>query len=428
MTDQPKSTDALDPQLEQEVANALGDQSLEDLMQAEQQANTPAPSPEANSTEADADSHDDNAQTTNTRIGTIAAVRGDDVFITLGGKEQGVCALSNFKKTPRVGDHMEFLVEGYDQADSLYRLLLPGNTTKADWKSIAQGMVIEAVVTGINTGGLELKVAGKKAFMPASHVELHHVEDFTPYLQKKLRCKVVELDKRKRRILLSRRAILQEEQEVAKAHLVETFQPGQKVEGIVRRIEKFGAFVEIQPGIDGLVHVSDLAWSHVDDPKTVVSVDQKVTVEILKIKEGGKISLGLKQTQANPWDNVGQTYPVGSKVKGTVTRTTEFGAFLELEPGVEGLIHISQLSTDRINRVQQVARPGQELEAQVMQFDPDRKRLSLSIKALTAKPEDQRANENASRDDMKKYVKSEKQAKATESLADLLAQAMNKGG
>jgi small subunit ribosomal protein S1 len=378
-----------------------------------EEAASPAEGAEAGEPEA--------ASGPNRRVGTIAAVRGDDVFVEFsGGQEQGLCPRSQFEKAPRVGDHVEFFINGFDEQDQLLRLNLPGATTRADWQSLQEGMVVEALVTGLNTGGLELKVAGRRAFMPTSQVDVERIEDFNPLLQRKLRCKVTELNKRKRRVVLSRRAVVEEERDAERKKLIEQIQPGEIREGTVRRIEKFGAFVEIAPGVDGLAHISDLSWSRIGHPKEVVQVGQQVQVKVLKVREDDeRISLGLKQAMPDPWNAAGSKYQEGQTVTGTVTRTTDFGAFVELEPGVEGLIHISQLSTKRVNRVTHVVKEGQEVTAMIRQIDPEKRRIGLSIRALE-EPEEKPDQQKATREDFQRYVKQADEAKAGESLGALM--------
>lgn len=405
----PASTSSsVDAELEKEIADALGDQSIEELMGE----STPTP----RGAKGKAGDDDDGPQA---RFGTIAGVRDNEVLVELGAKTQGVCALDQFKKTPRVGDRVEFVVDS-EMEDGLLRLLIPGGAGKADWKTLQQGQVIEAMVVGMNTGGLELKIGAHRGFMPVSQIELNRVEDLTPYLNKKLRCKVMELNRKRKRIVLSRRAIMEEEEAANRKQLVETLQVGEIRTGTVRRIAEFGAFVELLPGVDGLVHISDMAWSRIKDPKEVVSEGQSVQVKVLKVSESGeRISLSIKDAGVDPWQDVEARYAEGMDVTGTVTRTTDFGAFVELSPGVEGLIHISQLSHDRINRVEQVVKTGDEVKARVTQVDPHKRRIGLSIRALTAV---EQQPETSSPDDLRKYVKSDmKAARAGESLGALLS-------
>ena len=409
-TDKPANPDA---QLEKEIADALGDQSLEQIMQE-----TEAPRAPRRKTNDDA---------VNTRIGTIAGVRGKEVLVEFGAKLQGVCDTEQFEKVPRVGERVEFVIDGQIEP-GVMRLLVPGGAGKADWKTLQQGQIIEAVVSGMNTGGLELKVAGQRAFMPISQIELSRVEDLTPYLNKKLRCKVTELNRKRKRIVLSRRDILEEEEKANRQKLVETLQVGEMREGKVTRIAAFGAFVELLPGVDGLVHVSDMSWSRVNDPSEVVQVGTTVRVKVMKVSESGdRISLSIKEAGPDPWDTVAGQFAEGADVKGTVTRTTDFGAFVELSPGVEGLIHISQLSEQRVNRVEQVVKPGQEVTARITQVDPGKRRIGLSIRALTAKDDDQPRGKTSA-EDLRRYVKGEKSAHAGESLGALLNKFGDDGG
>ncbi|MBI1374793.1 MAG: S1 RNA-binding domain-containing protein [Phycisphaera sp.] len=410
-------------ELDKEIADALGDQSIEDLMDSDTAAATP-PAPRMSAAAKAAEGSDDDSdddgpsiEPSNTRRGTIAGVRGDDVFVELGPKEQGVCPTTAFKgKVPRVGEHLDFIVETFLEDEQLFKLTLPGETSKAEWKNLQKGMVVEGMVIGMNTGGLEVKIAGKRAFMPMSQVDLNRIEDFAPFLNRKIKVKVLELDRKKKRLLVSRRAVLEEEAKEERKKLAATIQSDEVREGIVRRLEPFGAFVELVPGVDGLLHVSDLAHHRVNDPKDMLEIGQKVTVKVLKVQKGGqRISLGLKQLVESPWRTADQRYVVGETVRGTVTRAMEFGAFVQLEPGVEGLIHISQLSDKRVDRVEQAVRVGKEVEAKIMEVDPKRQRIGLSIKALLV-PEEMARPEEASRDEIRQYTKSAKQAKAMESL------------
>jgi small subunit ribosomal protein S1 len=418
MTD-PTIKSSLDAALEKEIADALGDQSIEAMLS---EGDVPAAAARNASSSDDDEAPARDAAPSRSRLGTVAGVKGDDVFVEFGQKEQGICPVSAFgQKPPRVGEHIEFLIHSFDEANNLLRLTLPGTTTKADWASLTEGMTVEALVVGMNTGGLELKLANQRAFMPISQIDLSRVEDMTPYLNKKLRCKVVELNKRKRRLILSRRAVLDEEQAANRANLLKEIEVGQTREGVVKNIQKFGAFVELMPGVEGLVHVSDMAWSRVEDPASVVQAGQTITVQVLKVSEdGSRISLGMKQTMPDPWSSTLSKVAVGQDVGGKVTRITEFGAFVEIEPGVEGLIHISQLSNDRVKRVEDIVTVGSEVKTRVVAVEPEKKRISLSIKALTA-TESAAPIEKPSGDDFRRYVTREKKSHAGESLGSLLS-------
>jgi len=403
MNDTPENKPALDENLEKEITDALGDQSIEQLM------DEAAPKPRRK-VKQDDDGID-------TRTGTIAGVRGKEVLVEFGAKLQGVCPTEQFEKVPRVGERVEFVIDGQIEP-GVMRLLVPGGAGKPDWKTLQKGQIIEAPVIGMNTGGLELKVAGQRAFMPVSQIELSRVEDMTPYLNQKLKCKVTELNRKRKRVIVSRRALLEEEEKANRAKLVETLQPGEIRDGKVTRLADFGAFVELLPGVDGLVHISDMSFSRIKHPSEVVEVGVSVRVKVQKIsKSGDRISLSIKEAGPDPWENVATRYLEGADATGKVTRTTDFGAFVELEPGIEGLIHISQLSEQRVNRVQQVVNEGDEVKARITQVDPQKRRIGLSIRALTAPTE---STEKTSREDLRKYVKDEKRARAGESLGSLL--------
>lgn len=395
----------MDPELERELADALGDASLEAMMD---DVGVPAGKPSAT---------DDggNQGESRTRMGTIAAIRKDEVLVEFSAKEQGVCSLNHFKQPPAIGSQEEFIVLSVIKGEGLLELARPGGAAKANWDTLQLGLVIEAMVTGQNKGGLELEISGHRAFMPVSQIDLGRVEDMQPFVNTKIRCQVVELDKLRGRIVLSRRAVLQLEAEENSRRLFETLEPGQEQQGTVRRIEKFGAFVEIAPGVDGLLHVSDMAWARVRDPKEVVQVGQVVTVQVLAVDaESRRISLGLKQVSDDPWQNVEAKYPVNSEVTGRVTRTMNFGAFVELEPGVEGLVHISQLGEGRVSRVEDVVKPEQQVIARVTSVDRSGRRIGLSIRAMNEKQ--QAAENEASQQELQQYVKKAGQARAMESL------------
>ena len=389
----------LDPELEQEINAALGDESLEDLIGAAEPGR-PAQA------EAEAD---------RARTGTIVAIHREEVLVEFTAKDQGICSLEQFKQPPAVGERREFMIVSRIPGEGLLRLALPGGAAKADWDSLQRDMTVEAMVTGKNAGGLELQVAGHRAFMPVSQIDTSRVEDLEPYIGTKVRAQVMELDKQRGRVVLSRRAALEAEAQENRRRMFETLEAGQEHEGIVRRIEKFGAFVELAPGVDGLLHISDMAWARVKDPHEVVQVGQTIMAKVLKVDpEEGRISLGLKQVSGDPWREVQLKYPPGSRHVGKVTRTEAYGAFIELEPGIEGLVHISQLGTDRVRRVEDTAKVGTELAVQVVEIDESRRRIALSVRAMAEA--EAAAVEHAARDEARRFLKTSEQARAMESL------------
>ena len=306
-----------------------------------------------------------------------------------GGRTQGVLPLMQFPDgPPAIGTEVDVHIEGFDHANGVLLLSRKGAAVQADWASVAVGMIVEARVTEVNKGGLSVDVNGIRGFMPISQIDLYRVEDAAQFVNQKLLCVVTEVDPSERNLVVSRRALLEKEREENREKLWAELNEGQIREGIVRSLKEFGAFVDLG-GVDGLIHVSDLSWQRVQDVGTVVQVGQKVKVVVLKLdRERRKVGLGLKQLTASPWDAIGEKYHTGQVTTGKVTRLMDFGAFVELEPAVEGLIHISELAPQRVRRVIDVVRPGQEVQVMVLTVDPAQRRIALSLKqALPEEPE-----------------------------------------
>jgi small subunit ribosomal protein S1 len=263
-------------------------------------------------------------------------------------------------------------------------------------------MTVEARVTAVNKGGLEVEVTGIRGFLPVSHVELYRIEDLQPYVNQRLRCLVTEVNPGEKNLIVSRRALLEKEREEAREKLWNELAEGQVRTGTVRSVKDFGAFVDLG-GVDGLLHVSEMAWSRVDNAASVVQPGQQVQVAILKIDhEKRKVSLGLKQLQESPWQRVDARFPIGSVVPGKVTKLMDFGAFVELEPGIEGLVHISELSTQRVRKSSDVVKVGQEVQVKVLNIDPSSRRISLSMKVSTPEAEAAQADSDAPSEPVKK--------------------------
>jgi small subunit ribosomal protein S1 len=246
------------------------------------------------------------------------------------------------------------------------------------------GEIFETEVKDVVKGGLVVDL-GVRGFVPASLVEAHFVEDFSDYKGKNLTFKIVELDKEKNRLILSHRAVVEEEKGKHKKNLMSTVTPGQVIDGTVQRITDFGAFVDIG-GIDGLVHISQLSHQHIDKPSDVVQEGQKVKVKVLNVdRDNERISLSIKETQPGPWSEVPEKAPKGSTLTGTVKRLVSYGAFVEVFPGVEGLVHISQIAHKHIGTPHEVLKEGQEVQVKVLDANAGEQRLSLSIKDLLEK-------------------------------------------
>lgn len=249
-------------------------------------------------------------------------------------------------------------------------------------KEELKGKCIEAV-----KGGVIASVEGLKAFVPASHISTRYIEDLETVVGQDMRLRIIEIDRHKNRLVASQKVILEEERRAKEEALWETIEEGQKIKGVVKNIVNFGAFVDIG-GIDGLIHISDLAWTHVEKPEDVLSVGDEIEVVVLSVdRERKRVSLGYKQLFPHPWDDVDKKYPVGSIIKGTVSRITDFGAFIELEPGVDGLVHISEISEERVNKVEDYLSVGDEVEVKVLDVNPADRRISLSIKEAQAEKE-----------------------------------------
>ncbi|MCB9915210.1 MAG: S1 RNA-binding domain-containing protein [Planctomycetes bacterium] len=309
--------------------------------------------------------------------GTVVGVTGPDVFVELGPRMQGVISVSEFETTPKVGETFQFALRGQDEG--LWLLSRREALELAAWDEVEVGSLVKAKVTGVNTGGLELRVGPMAAFMPASQVALHRVEDLGAFLNQSFLCQVLEVARERKRIVLSRRAVLEHEREQTRADALDALTVGALVRGKVTRVEKFGAFVEISPGVEGLVHVSNLSRQRVDDPSEFVKTGQDVEAVVQEIKDGGKrIGLSMKALEPDPWDEVPDKYHEGTVFEGTVVRLMEFGAFVELEPGVDGLVHVSQLSRDRVARVRDAVNIGDTFPVRVLSVDVHGRRISLS--------------------------------------------------
>ncbi len=332
------------------------------------------------------------------RTGTVVTVGPTDVFVEFGPKELGVVERPQFKNKqgeetglPNPGDQLEVVVQRFEASEGIYICVLPGAVQKADWEMLEAGQVVEARVTGVNKGGLELEVAGHRAFMPASQVDIDRIPDLSVFVGEKLQCTVQRVDRRGGgNIVLSRREIIAEERSRAADKLREALKEGDTVEGTVRKIMDFGAFVDIG-GIDGLVHISDLAHDRINfgakNVEKYVTEGQKIKVQILKVDwDAGRISLGLKQLQDDPFQAVASEVVEGAELTGKVTKCLEFGCFVEVAPGIEGLVHISEIDYKRINKVEDAVTAGEVVRVKVLRVDPDSRKISLSIKALKEAP------------------------------------------
>jgi small subunit ribosomal protein S1 len=367
----PNIRDQLSPELEQEYQAALGDLSFDALMtQAAVGDVAPELAPEARVT------------------GRVAKIHREDVFVDLPGHSQGVVPLRQFEQLPKEGEQVELLVVRFDTDEGLYELSRPTAAVDVgNWDEVSEGQIIEVTVMGSNKGGLECQVAGIRGFIPMGQVSIYRVENPEELVGQRLACVVTEASRERRNLVLSHRAVMERERNENREKLLAELAPGQIREGVVRSLKDFGAFVDLG-GVDGLVHISQLSWDRVRHPSEVLEVGQKIKVRIEKIdKDTGKLSLSYREVGANPWQKVATKYPVGSRATGAISRLMDFGAFVKLEPGVEGLIHISELAHGRVFRVSDVVSEGQEVEVKILSVDAEQQRISLSLKALLAPPE-----------------------------------------
>ncbi|MEW6744955.1 MAG: S1 RNA-binding domain-containing protein [Planctomycetota bacterium] len=314
--------------------------------------------------------------------GVVVSISGEDVFVELGPRTQGVISIREFDPPPRVGETYEFSMVSVK--DELWTLSRKDALVRATWKNLVVGHAVKATVSGQNRGGLELTIGPVRAFMPISEIALERVEDLAPYLGQTMLCEIIEVSRGAKKVVLSRRAVLEHEREQAREKTRAALAVGKVVTGRVEKIEPFGAFVDLGGGITGLLHVSNISHQRVKDPADVLTVGQQVEVQILSFEQDGKrIGLGMKQLAADPWHEVQQRYKADQIVTGRVTRIVDFGAFVELEPGVEGLLHFSQISPERVRAVGDAVQEGAEVTVRVVDVDPKKRRLSLS--RLTAR-------------------------------------------
>ncbi|BCJ85364.1 30S ribosomal protein S1 [Effusibacillus dendaii] len=348
--------------------------------------------------------------------GRITKLEDGQALVDVGYKYDGVIPigelsslrLENVADAVSVGDELELKVLRINDEEGKLVLSKKAVDASKAWDQLEQrfanGESFEVKVADVVKGGLVVDV-GVRGFIPASLVERHFVEDFSDYKGKTLRVKVTELDRSANKVILSHRAVLDEEFEQTKHQFLNTIQAGEIREGTVRRLTNFGAFVNLGGDVDGLVHISEMAWHRVDSPADVVKEGDVVKVKVLKVDpEQGRISLSIKEAQDGPWAGVNEKYHTGDIVTGTVKRLVPFGAFVELQPGVEGLVHISQIANRHIGTPQEVLEIGQEVKAKVLDVNESEKRISLSIRE---------AEGDNRRKEVEKYVEKQQTNQAT---------------
>ncbi len=329
--------------------------------------------------------------------GIIVQVNRDSVVVDIGGKSEGVISKSEFLDASgefavKAGDRVDVYVESRETDDGLISL----SKEKADkmkvWDEISSACerdeIIEGTITQRVKGGLSVTIrGGVKAFLPGSQVDLRPVRNLDKLIGQTYEFKVIKFNKKRGNIVLSRRVLLEKERDTMKARTLETLQEGMVLDGVIKNLTEYGAFVDLG-GIDGLLHITDMSWGRVNHPSEVFKVGDKVTVKVLKYNaETERVSLGMKQTQEDPWNHAEEAYPLAKRVKGKVMSITDYGAFVELEAGIEGLIHVSEMSwTKKIKHPSKLLEIGQEVECQVLEVDARAKRISLGLKQLEPDP------------------------------------------
>ena len=324
--------------------------------------------------------------------GTVIAVSAESVFLDIGFKSEGILPLATFQSVGeevKPGDKLVVSVKGRDP-DGYYELSRFKTALPRDWSALerafADKSTIMGTVTGVIKGGLSVDV-GVRAFMPGSRSGARDAAEMEKLVGQEIRCRIIKLDVTDEDVVVDRRVVTEEEERSGKERRYSEVKEGETVHGVVRSLTDYGAFVDIG-GVDGLLHVSDIAWSRVSNPADVLSVGQEIEAKVLKIDlEKRRISLGLKQLQPDPWHSVAEKYTAGERVRGAVTRVVDFGAFVELEPGVEGLIHLSEMSwAKKVRQPSDVVKPGEVVEVVVLTVSPSERRISLGLKQALGDP------------------------------------------
>ena len=328
--------------------------------------------------------------------GTVVKIDNDEVLVDIGGKSEGIISARELSFTKnvnpedvvKIGDEIRVMVIKEDKEGNILLSKKRVDQVEAMEKLeeiYNEGKTIEAPVVDVVKGGVIVDI-GTRGFVPASRLDVKFIEDIASFVGQTLEFKIIKFEPEARKIVLDRRAILEEAEKARKEAFWAEIAEGQTRKGTVRRLAQFGAFIDLG-GVDGLLHVSEMGWGRVKNPGDVVKVGQEVEVYVLAAdKEAGKISLGLKQLTVNPWDAAAETFAAGNVVSGKVVRIVPFGAFVQLADGVDGLVHISQISWDRVEKVEDALQVGQEVSAKVLELDLENKKVSLSIKQLTERP------------------------------------------
>ncbi|HUD30386.1 MAG TPA: 30S ribosomal protein S1, partial [Novosphingobium sp.] len=328
--------------------------------------------------------------------GTITAIENDKAVIDVGLKSEGRVSLREFARGEedhglKVGDEVEVYVDRVENADGEAMLSRDRARREAAWDKLenefGEGKRVEGVIFGRVKGGFTVDLDGAVAFLPGSQVDIRPVRDVTPLMDVPQPFQILKMDRRRGNIVVSRRAVLEETRAEQRSELIDKLSEGQVIDGVVKNITDYGAFVDLG-GIDGLLHVTDMSYKRVNHPSEVIAIGDTVKVQIIRINsETQRISLGMKQLESDPWEGAAVKYPVGAKLHGTVTNITEYGAFVELEAGIEGLVHVSEMSWTKKNvHPGKIVSTSQEVEVVVLEVDSDKRRISLGLKQAQQNP------------------------------------------
>ena len=328
--------------------------------------------------------------------GTVTAVENGLVVIDVGLKSEGRVDIKEFQRAddetaPSVGDEVEVYVDRVENADGEAMLSRDRARREAAWDKLesefGEGKRVEGRIFGRVKGGFTVDLDGAVAFLPGSQVDIRPVRDVGPLMDMPQPFQVLKMDRRRGNIVVSRRAVLEETRAEQRSELIDKLAEGQVIDGVVKNITDYGAFVDLG-GIDGLLHVTDMSYKRVNHPSEVIEIGQTVKVQIIRINEDTqRISLGMKQLESDPWDAVAQKYPIGTKLSGQVTNITEYGAFVEIEPGIEGLVHVSEMSWTKKNvHPGKIVSTSQEVQVMVLEVDSDKRRISLGLKQAQGNP------------------------------------------
>jgi len=328
--------------------------------------------------------------------GTVTAIENGMAVIDVGLKSEGRVNLKEFMRVDdehglEVGSEVEVYVDRVENAEGEAMLSRDRARREAAWDKLenefGEGKRVEGRIFGRVKGGFTVDLDGAVAFLPGSQVDIRPVRDVTPLMDMPQPFQILKMDRRRGNIVVSRRAVLEETRAEQRSELIDKLSEGQVIDGVVKNITDYGAFVDLG-GIDGLLHVTDMSYKRVNHPSEIIEIGQTVTVQIIRInEETQRISLGMKQLESDPWEGVGAKYPVGAKLTGTVTNITEYGAFVELEPGIEGLVHVSEMSWTKKNvHPGKIVSTSQEVEVMVLEVDSEKRRISLGLKQAQRNP------------------------------------------